>query len=191
MDDARNRWLPDDPESVRSRKFAGTLLRAWAPFRFAGRLGRATYVLSLLAWHAACAIAAGLTFPVVLVIANVAGGDEAMGAAALPTAVVLAGVYVAGLVGYAVRRLHDLGRGGAWVVLGFVPLVGLVFGLALLFAPGDEGANAHGAAPPKPVVVATDAVSAAAGAIGVVRPEDLDGAYEAGRRYAERRADPS
>ncbi|MFN2323692.1 MAG: DUF805 domain-containing protein [Trueperaceae bacterium] len=190
MDDARRRLLPDDEESVASRTQAATLLRAWAPFRFAGRVGRGGYLMSLIAWHVACAIGTGIAFTVVLLLAGLFGGDEAVAAVALPGLVVVAAVYVAGLVGYAVRRLHDLGRSGAWVVLGFVPLVGIVFGLALLFAPGAERANVYGEAPPKPVAVTHEAVgtmSALVAESAAERDERLDEAYAAGRRYAERR----
>lgn len=194
MDDARRRWLPDDEASVASRATTARLLRAWAPFRFVGRLGRGVYVLSLVAWHVACAIAAGLVFTVVLVSANLIGGEETMNAAFFATTAVLGAVYVFGLVGYAVRRLHDLGRGGAWVVLGFVPLGGFVFFAVLLVAPGEAGENAYGAAPPRPVVASVDAADVAGKAGhpdvfgGATAPaEQLEAAFDAGRRFAERR----
>ncbi len=55
-----------------------------------------------------------------------------------------------------VRRLHDLGLSGWWIVLFFflpaIPLVGdilsLVFFAALLFVPGESDANRYGAPTP-------------------------------------------
>ncbi len=181
MDETRRRWLPDDEESVASRATAVRLLRGWAPFRVEGRLGRGAYLASLVAWHAACAIASGVAFTVVLVVVSIVGGPEALNAAVLPTLVVVAAVYVFGLVGYAVRRLHDLDRAGAWAVLGFVPVVGLVFAAYLLFAPGTDGANAYGDAPPRPMAVPVGGAPTAA------TEARLEAAYDAGRRFAERR----
>ncbi|HEX8614480.1 MAG TPA: DUF805 domain-containing protein [Telluria sp.] len=42
------------------------------------------------------------------------------------------------------RRLHDLNLSGWYGLLQLVPLVNLVFGLWLVFAPGTEGANEYG-----------------------------------------------
>jgi uncharacterized membrane protein YhaH (DUF805 family) len=126
VDDARRRWLPDDEASVASRAAAVQLLRTWSPFRFQGRLGRGAYALALVAWHAACAIGTGVAFTVVLLVARIVGGPEALNAVVLPTILVVALAYVVGLVGYAVRRLHDLSRSGAWAAIGFVPFVGFV-----------------------------------------------------------------
>jgi uncharacterized membrane protein YhaH (DUF805 family) len=52
------------------------------------------------------------------------------------------------------KRCHDLGRSGWWMILLFLPIANLIFGLYLLFAPGEQGSNAYGephepgAAPP-------------------------------------------
>lgn len=47
-----------------------------------------------------------------------------------------------------VRRLRDLGRSPAWVLVLFVPFVGLLFQLWLLLWPGDANANRYGPPPP-------------------------------------------
>jgi uncharacterized membrane protein YhaH (DUF805 family) len=187
VDDARRRWLPDDEASVASRAAAVQLLRTWSPFRFQGRLGRGAYALALVAWHAACAIGTGVAFTVVLLVARIVGGPEALNAVVLPTILVVALAYVVGLVGYAVRRLHDLSRSGAWAAIGFVPFVGFVFLAYLLFAPGTEGANAFGDAPPRPVAVTVGAPTAAlaAGSPSVTEAQ-LEAAFDDGRRFAER-----
>ena len=49
-------------------------------------------------------------------------------------------------VGVGMRRLHDTGKSGWWMLLGLIPLVGLVL-LYFLAQPGNEGANAYGEAP--------------------------------------------
>ena len=48
-----------------------------------------------------------------------------------------------------VRRLHDVGRSGLWVLIGFIPIIG---DLVLLFwycVPGDPDKNQYGEAPPR------------------------------------------
>ncbi len=188
MDDAGRRWTADDEASVASHAPAMRLKSVEAPFRFVGRLGRGGYLVSLVAWYVACTIGFGVTLAVVLMLASLLVQAEALNAAVLAVAAVLVAVYIAGLVGYAVRRLHDLDRDGAWVVLGFVPVVGLAFGAYLLFAPGTDGANAHGDAPPTPVAVPARAPTAATIAATVAATEArLEAAYDAGRRFAERR----
>lgn len=63
---------------------------------------------------------------------------------------VLSGIYALGMLvpnlSSGVRRLHDTGRSGWWMVLGFVPLVGLVL-LVLLALDSDPGPNQYGPNP--------------------------------------------
>ena len=47
----------------------------------------------------------------------------------------------------AVRRLHDTGRSGWWMLLLFVPVAGPVVILVFLVLDGDPGANAYGPDP--------------------------------------------
>ena len=46
-----------------------------------------------------------------------------------------------------VRRLHDSGKSGWWVLIGFVPLVGAIVLLVLTVLDSDRGENKHGASP--------------------------------------------
>ena len=55
-------------------------------------------------------------------------------------------IFLPPLLAVSVRRLHDSGRSGWFVLLLFVPLVNL-FCLALLCVPGTPGANRYGARP--------------------------------------------
>lgn len=52
-----------------------------------------------------------------------------------------------------VRRLHDTGRSGAWMLLGLIPLVGLYL-LYLFAVEGDAGPNPYGPDPKDEVGVA-------------------------------------
>lgn len=46
-----------------------------------------------------------------------------------------------------VRRLHDIGRTGWWVLIGLVPVVGLIVLIVFYVKPGQPGPNRFGANP--------------------------------------------
>jgi uncharacterized membrane protein YhaH (DUF805 family) len=50
-------------------------------------------------------------------------------------------------IGFSVRRLNDLNHSGWWVLISFIPVLGWLYGLYVLFAPGSKGSNEYGAAP--------------------------------------------
>lgn len=50
-------------------------------------------------------------------------------------------------IGVAIRRLHDTGRSGWWLLVGFIPLVGGIILLVLLVLKGTDGDNAYGPPP--------------------------------------------
>jgi uncharacterized membrane protein YhaH (DUF805 family) len=65
---------------------------------------------------------------------------------------------LAGLIGLALllpslaagaRRLHDVGRSGWWLLIGFIPLIGLLVLIYWCVQPGTAGANEYGE-PPAP-----------------------------------------
>lgn len=47
----------------------------------------------------------------------------------------------------AIRRFHDVGRCGLWVLLLFVPVLNFFVSLYLIFVPGDQGPNDYGPDP--------------------------------------------
>jgi len=51
----------------------------------------------------------------------------------------------------AVRRLHDTGRSGWWLLVNLIPYVGGLISAVLLLLPVDAGENAYGAPPGLPV----------------------------------------
>jgi uncharacterized membrane protein YhaH (DUF805 family) len=55
-------------------------------------------------------------------------------------------VFLPGL-GVGVRRLHDTGRSGWWLLISLVPLVGFILLVVWLARPGDAGPNRFGADP--------------------------------------------
>ncbi len=50
-------------------------------------------------------------------------------------------------IAVAVRRLHDTNRSGWWVLMGFVPLIGLIVLLVFYFQEGTAGDNQYGPNP--------------------------------------------
>ncbi|MFE8643531.1 DUF805 domain-containing protein [Sphingomonas sp. NCPPB 2930] len=44
-----------------------------------------------------------------------------------------------------IRRLHDVGRSGWWLLISVIPLVGSLVLLYWMVQPGDAGSNAYGA----------------------------------------------
>lgn len=50
-------------------------------------------------------------------------------------------------LGVTVRRLHDTDRTGWWILIGLIPLVGLIVMLVFLATEGTSGQNKHGANP--------------------------------------------
>lgn len=46
-----------------------------------------------------------------------------------------------------VRRLHDTGRSGWWILIMLVPLIGFILMIVWLVRRGDSGANQHGPDP--------------------------------------------
>lgn len=47
-------------------------------------------------------------------------------------------------LGVAVRRLHDTGRSGWWILFGFIPLVGGITLLVFACLEGNQGDNQYG-----------------------------------------------
>jgi uncharacterized membrane protein YhaH (DUF805 family) len=43
-----------------------------------------------------------------------------------------------------VRRLHDLGKGGGWICINFIPIVGSIWYLVLTLMPGEPAENRFG-----------------------------------------------
>ncbi|MEJ0025750.1 MAG: DUF805 domain-containing protein [Rhizomicrobium sp.] len=57
-------------------------------------------------------------------------------------------------LGVGVRRLHDIGRSGWWILIGFVPIVGWILIIYWYAQPGTVGANEFGADPKAGVAAA-------------------------------------
>ena len=63
----------------------------------------------------------------------------------------LGGLFLLGIliqsIAVGVRRLHDTGRSGWWLLLNLIPLVGPIIVLVLMALDGQSGDNAYGSNP--------------------------------------------
>ncbi|MET7754327.1 DUF805 domain-containing protein [Streptomyces sp. NPDC005389] len=50
-------------------------------------------------------------------------------------------------LGVTIRRLHDTGRSGWWVLIGIVPIVGFIVLIVFTATEGEQHQNAHGPNP--------------------------------------------
>ncbi|WP_342243985.1 DUF805 domain-containing protein [Pseudomonas sp. OTU5201] len=103
-----------------------------------GRIGRVRY----LGWSMALMLA---FLPIGGVILGSFVLSETL-AGLLTLVASLALVVVSVCIG--VQRLHDIGWSGWLWLLNFVPVVGSVFALLMLFVPGTDGPNRYGPPPP-------------------------------------------
>jgi uncharacterized membrane protein YhaH (DUF805 family) len=163
----------------------------WSPLRFDGRLGRTEFALFVVAWHFVLVVGAGVlvSVPLALVAAIARGSVVNQVVGVMFTVAFL--VYLTGLASFGVRRLHDMGRSGRWLLLGLVPVLGLAIAVPLLLVPGAEGPNAFGERETAALVPATLAPVTVTVADRPQTIVSLDEAYEAGRRFAERQRERS
>ena len=80
---------------------------------------------------------------IVSIVANIL--DSAVDVAIFSIIVSL-GLLLPGL-SKAIRRLHDTGRSGWWVLIGLIPLIGFIVLLIFYLEKSDPGANEYGPAP--------------------------------------------
>lgn len=52
-------------------------------------------------------------------------------------------------IAVSVRRLHDIGKSGWWVLLHLIPIIGFLVMLYFYLQPSEVGANEHGPVPPR------------------------------------------
>jgi len=80
-----------------------------------------------------------------IIIAVVLGIIDGILGIGVLSAIYMLAVLVPGIA-VTVRRLHDTGRSGWWILIGLVPIVGLVL-LVFMFLDGTPGPNKYGPSP--------------------------------------------
>lgn len=103
-----------------------------------GRYGRLNYLnAGLLAFL----LVIGVTF----FVSILSGSSKSMGGSFIFT--IVGWLYFLVSFRFSILRLHDLNLSGWYLVLGFVPFIGGLFSLYLLFARGNENENDYGYPP--------------------------------------------
>lgn len=103
-------------------------------FNFQGRASRAEYW-----WFFLFAFLVGIVGNVLIAVL----GDTVGGLLYL---VFILGSLIPSIA-VAVRRLHDTGKSGWWILIGLIPIVGFIVLLIFYLGKGEAGSNAYGANP--------------------------------------------
>jgi uncharacterized membrane protein YhaH (DUF805 family) len=106
-------------------------------FRVDGRIGRVEFALGF-----GCIYAVNLA-----ILAFVLVRDNDLTPATWLFLVILSLPLVMGFLVIMAKRCHDLGLPGSFLLLAFVPFVGLVWPFVLAVLPGNPGANRYGTPP--------------------------------------------
>lgn len=105
---------------------------------FEGRSSRAEYWLfALFLWLTV------LAAELVASLAGAIGGKILEAVVMLPAALFLLASLVPGIA-VAIRRLHDTGRSGWWLLISFIPFIGGLVLLVFYCLPGTPGSNRFG-----------------------------------------------
>lgn len=107
-----------------------------------GRLNRLRYIKYMIIL---ALVAGGSTF-VMSSMATFLTGDPT---SSLVTMITWMWALVAGAgnIALMIRRLHDLGKSGYFVLIALVPVIGVIFSVCLFCIPGQDGYNQYGADP--------------------------------------------
>jgi len=127
------------PNAAVADAFPGSAVGALNPWSARGRIGRLRYV----AWGTG----AYLVLAVLMALLPVLMGSSARDVG--PAMVALLCIPMAVLwIFWAIQRAHDLDRSGWYVLLMFIPVLGMIWGFIWLFRRGTPEANRYGPPPP-------------------------------------------
>lgn len=113
-------------------------------FTFEGRASRSEYWYFVLI-HSLL-VFSGLLIGVFLMEGSLSNGEN-VGIAFLVSAGVLLLAAIPASISVTVRRLHDIGYGGGWFFIGFIPFIGGVWALVLSLLDSEKGTNRFGKNP--------------------------------------------
>lgn len=134
--------------------FKNTLFNNYA--NFSGRADRVEMWVFVAGLYLAFCIIYLLMYPFIMVgtifgaVASSGGGSTMPAIGILLMYLIIGLIYLSVLIpllGVSVRRLHDTGRSGWYVLLGLIPFLGSIPLIVLLSIDGDRGENIYGADP--------------------------------------------
>jgi uncharacterized membrane protein YhaH (DUF805 family) len=100
---------------------------SWLLFGPSGRIGRQPYIMSILLWFALQAAAIALMFAL-------EHNDAGLVASTFALVIISFGSFISFIM-LSIKRLHDMGYPGLWVLLLFVPVASFVALIAFLIWP--------------------------------------------------------
>ena len=139
------------------------IMRPWRQlFDFSGRATRTEYalfhvtaILLFIAFEVLVRLIGQVFFPVAATSQPGAGRGAFAAMLGLVSLVLLALVLI-GHVSIAIRRLHDHGEPWLKYLLTFIPFIGFIFWIMLVFAKGDDCENDYGPDPRQPEQIGVD-----------------------------------
>ena len=111
---------------------------------FSGRARRAEYWYFTL-WYALLLFA--LMFTLGFIVGALGGTDESAGTLASIVSNIISLALLLPSLGVAIRRLHDIGKSGWWILIAFIPILGAIILLIFMVTPGNAGSNQYGPDP--------------------------------------------
>ena len=115
--------------------------------QFTGRADRKEFWYFVLFYFVVCAILSvldGMLFGTGRAQFGNGGFDVSSSG---PLAAIFAIGSIIPMLAVAIRRLHDTGKTGWWILIGLIPLVGTILLIAFYAQKGQPEANAHGEPP--------------------------------------------
>ena len=109
---------------------------------FSGRIG----VLGFWVFHLINSVICFIPFVISIILIH-SQSPDAPDSGPLPFLFILPLLFLTPAI--AVRRLHDSGKSGCWLLLGFLPGAGGIILSVLLLLPGETRENRYGAVPSK------------------------------------------
>ncbi len=134
-------------------------------FCYAGRASRKEYWMTFL-WYIVSVIVAGILSVILRIPVGPLYVQDALAWVAYAL-IILITLYVIGsflmFLALAVRRIHDIGSSGWWVLVGFIPFIGAIVIFVFTVIRGNIGDNKYGPDPIKPIVVPDSGMPLAGG----------------------------
>ncbi|MEO6113854.1 MAG: DUF805 domain-containing protein [Sphingomicrobium sp.] len=87
-----------------------------------------------------------IVYVVAMIVDSVIGTDQALGPYGIVMAISMLALLIPSIAA-GIRRLHDTDRSGWWLLIAFIPLIGVIVLLVFFVSGGTAGANRFGEDP--------------------------------------------